>query len=156
VFRTHPTGAHEFSSKSLADTYNANPPSSSQQKLPNSKPVRFSISSLKDSEKQQLRKMLYKQIQNYSVAPHKLTYASMTASKHVKKELKYLGYVDVPRPNPNDFMLTKEEKLRLICQHEIRKHYLSAIFKASEDATKFREYTMKTKINPKNNSTQCF
>jgi len=156
VSHVHPAVAREFSRKFPADTYNADPPPSSQQKLYNSKPVRFSISSLTSSERQQLDKKLYEKLKNYSVAPHKLTYASMSTSKVVVSEIKRMGYIEVPLPNPNDFTLTMEEKMRLICQHEIRKHYLCAVFKANEKVRKAREYLKNRKKIPKYNSSQYF
>jgi len=157
VSRAYPGMPREFSPKSLADTYPENPPPSSHQKLPNSEPVRFSISSLKESERQQVALMLHEKLQKYSVPPGKLAYASKSASKLVKNELKSLGYIEVPTPNLNDVTLTKEEKTRLSFQHEIRKHYRSAIFKANEEVSKVREYIMKTlKKNPRYGGGQYF
>jgi len=157
VSRAYPGIPREFSPKSLADTYPDNPPPSSQQKLPNSEPVRYSASSLKECERLQVAQMLHEKLQKYSVPPSKLAYASKSASKLVKNELKSLGYVEVPNPNLNDVTLTKEEKFRLSCQHEIRKLYRSAILKANEEVTKVREYIMKTlKKNPRYSGGQYF
>jgi len=153
---THQIVAHEFRPKSLSDTYPNKPHHSSQQKLPSLEPVRFiSTSSLKESEKEQVAKMLHGKLQRYSVPTSKLSYASKSAAQLVKNELKILGYVEVPRPDLNDVTLTKEEIIRFSCQHEIRKLYRRAILKANQEITKLREYdiTKKFKKIPKHNSS---
>jgi len=104
---------------------------------------RFSNSALKENEKQKLSQMLHEKLQKYSVPPSQLAYASRSASKAVKVELDKLGYFLVPSPSRINASLTKKEKVILSFQHEIRKQYQIAIYKANEEATRYREYHQK-------------
>jgi len=133
--------SRDFSPKSLADTYPDNP-SAQKNKAKPEEQQRFSISCLKESEKVQVIQMLNEKLKKYSVKPNMLAYASASASKFVKIELRNLGYVEVPTPH-YDVGLNKEEKTVLSFQHEIRKHYRSAIAKANE-YSKYQDYRMKT------------
>lgn len=138
----YPAGQREFNTRSLAETYPEAP-----QKQFHGEQSRFSISSLKDSEREKARvkQMLRDKLRKYSVPPSRLAYASASASKLIKMELKTLGYVEVPTINLlNDTALTKGEITMLSFQHEIRKHYRSAILETKEELTKYREYLLKS------------
>jgi len=111
-----------------------------------SAPRRFSNSSLKENEKQKLSQMIHEKLKKYSVAPSKLAYVSRSASKAVKVELESLGYLIVPSPNCMDTSITRDEKAILSFQHEIRKQYQFAIYRANEEATKYREYQKKRNL----------
>jgi len=146
-------GQREFNSSSLANKYREAP----QKQQFNTEQPRFSISSLKDSEREKVMLMLREKLRKYSVPPSRLAYASASASKLVKMELKTLGYVEVPTINPlNDMALTREEITVLSFQHEIRKHYRSAIHEANEGLTKYREYLLKTKKKRRYGNGQYF
>jgi len=114
------------------------PISQSQQRQPT--PQRFSNSSLKENEKLKLSQMLHEKLRKYSVAPSQLAYASRSASKAVKVKLENLGYLLVPSPYRMNTSLTKNEKVILSFQHEIRKQYQIAIYRANEKATRYRVY----------------
>jgi len=137
---------HEMNLKSLADTYPENPPPSREQ--PNSR-RRRRTSSLKESERALVATMLMEKLRKYSVQPSKLSYASRTASKHIKNELKGLGYVEVPVPNLDDAHLTIEEKIVLSFQREIKKYYHSAIYKASKELSELSRYQKHFSIQPR-------
>jgi len=113
-------------------------PQESHQQGPS--PQRFSNSTLKCSESVELSNMLNKKLRLYSVQPNQLAYASRSASKSMKVELEKLGYFLVPSPKRMDTSLTMNEKTILSFQHEIRKQYQIAIYRANEEATKYREY----------------
>lgn len=104
---------------------------------------RFSNSSLKESEKVKLTQMLHEKLKKYSVPPSQLAYASRSASKALKVELEGLGYSLVPSLNLMDTKCSKNEKAILSFQHEIRKRYQIAIFRANEEASKYRAYCLK-------------
>lgn len=149
----YPSGQREFNSSSLANTYRE---ASQKQQFNNEQP-RFSISSLKDSEREKVMLMLREKLRKYSVPPSRLAYASASASKLVKMELKTLGYVEVPTVNPlNDTALTREEITVFCFQHEIRKHYRSGIHEANEGFTKYREYLLKTQKKRRYGNGQYF
>merc|ERR1712142_159527 len=82
-------------------------------------------------------------LRKYSVAPSQLAYASRSASKALKVELEGLGYILVPSLNLMDTKCSKKEKAILSFQHEIRKRYQIAIFRANEEATRYRAYCQK-------------
>jgi len=89
-------------------------------------------------------------LRKYSVQPSKLSYASRTASKHIKNELKGLGYVEVPVPNLDDANLTIDEKIVLSFQREIKKYYHSAIYKASKELSELSRYQKYFSTQPGN------
>jgi len=121
--------------KSLAGTYPEKAPPSRK-----SEPSRHSTSYLRESERALLAQMLMEKLQKYSVQPSKLSYASKTALKHIKNELRIMGYVEVPAPNLDDATLSREEKTVLNFQREIKKHYYSAIYKASKELSEMSKY----------------
>jgi len=101
---------------------------------------RVSNSALTDAEREQLTQMLHERLQKYSVSPSELAYASRSASKALKLELTGLGYMVVPSPNLNDASLTKKDKAVLSFQHEIRKQYHIAIYRANNEANRNKHH----------------